>query len=103
MFHIHFTLKVNIENLENELPFYIILKIDTQDMEGKKDRKDFKQAQLVRGNYRIHSNVVFCTPWAQKRQAQSDKDEEHQTSRGKAQHLQPWLYWYLMYCTLNLS
>lgn len=38
MFHIHFTLKVNIENLENELPFYIILKIDIQDMEGKKEK-----------------------------------------------------------------
>jgi len=61
MFHIHFTLKVNIDNLESELPFYIILKIDIQDMEGKKDRKDFKQAQLVRGNYRIHSNVALCT------------------------------------------
>ena len=36
MCHIHFTLKVNIENLENELPLYIILKIDIQDMEGKK-------------------------------------------------------------------
>jgi len=93
MFHIHFTLKVNIDNLENELPFYIILKIDIQDMEGKKDRKDFKQAQLVRGNYRIHSNVALYTPWAQKRQAQSNKDEEHQIRRGKAQYLQRWLCW----------
>lgn len=93
MFHIHFTLKVNIDNLESELPFYIILKIDIQDMEGKKDRKDFKQAQLVRGNYIIHSNVALCTPWAQKRQAQSNKDEEHQIRRGKAQYLQRWLYW----------
>ena len=64
MFHIHFTLKVNIENLENELPFYIILKTDIQDMERKKERKDFKQAQLVRGNYTIHSNVALSLPWA---------------------------------------
>ena len=70
MCHIHFTLKVNIENLENELPLYIILKIDIQDME------DFKPAELVKENDRIHSNVALSTPQAQKRQAQSDKDEE---------------------------
>lgn len=56
MFNIYFTLKFNIENLENELPewlssFYTILKIDIQDLKVRKAerriRKGLKQEGTV--------------------------------------------------------